>query len=115
MSKLATNSYVPSSRARMYLIIGMAMLASGALVYVVLSDPNSALAFFKSHAFLLPLVAILSAILSGWLQARAKMSKVGILLKFLGRGLIIFGVAAVFFLKLPDAVLVICFGLGFVL
>jgi len=82
------------------------------MLYILLFERNSTIAFLEAHLLPILVVATLPAILSGWAQARAKLPKAGIFLKSVGRGLIIFVAGAAFFLKLPEDVLVTCLAPG---
>ena len=97
----------------MFLVVGMAILASTAMVYIVLSRPGSTLDFLKSHSLPVLVLASLTAILSGWLQARDPRFRSGLFLRSAGKGFILFGAGAAIFLNLPSAVPVSCFVLGF--
>ena len=114
MPKLANDGYLPSPRVRMFLIIGMATLASAAILYVFLSKSDLTQDFLKSHPFPIFVLATLSAIFSAWLQARYSRIRAGLFLRSAGRGLILFCAGAAFFLNLPSAVPASLFALGFV-
>ena|SRR6266404_6514397 len=101
-----------SAPARFYLVIGITTFAVVIMLYLLLFERNSTIAFLEAHLLPILVVATLSAILSGWAQGRAKLPKAGIFLKSVGRGLIIFVAGAAFFLKLPETVLVTCLALG---
>jgi hypothetical protein len=113
MPKLTDNSYPPSPRARMYLVIGMTVLASIMVLYIVLSGPNSAMSFLKSHPLPLLLLATLFAVLSGWLQARDPRLRPGLFFKSLGKSLMIFAASAVLLFR-PSIVFVLAFLLGYI-
>ena len=113
MPKLANNSYLPSPRVRMFLVVGLAILASTAMVYIFLARPGSTLDFLNSHALPILVLASITGILSGWLQARDPRFRSGLFLRSAGKGLILFGAGAAFF-QLPSAVTLSCLVLGFV-
>ena len=111
MPKRAKNSYLSSPLARMYLVVGTAMLVSIVLLYLALSGPNSALTFLKSRPMPILVLWTLTAILIAWLRARDPRLRAG-LFKSFGTGLIIFAVSAVLLFDDPRGVALPAFLLG---
>src|ERR1700751_4214063 len=111
MPKRAKNSYLSSPLARMYLVVGTAMLVSIVLLYLALSGPNSALTFLKSRPMPILVLWTLTAILIAWLRARDPRLRAG-LFKSFGTGLIIFAVSAVLLFDDSRAVALPAFLLG---
>src|SRR5262249_53696438 len=104
MPTVSRNSLL-SPRVRMFLIIGVTLLTSSTLAYILLFDPNSSMRFLKARPLALLLVATVTAVLSGWVQARNPRFRAGLLFKSLGRGFVLFGAGAALLTNLPSAVL----------
>jgi FtsH-binding integral membrane protein len=102
MPKRAKNSYLSSPLARMYLVVGIAMLVSIVLLYLALSGPNSALTSLKSRPMPILVLWTLTAILVAWLRARDPRLRAGLFFKSFGSGLIIFAVSAVLLFDDPE-------------
>jgi FtsH-binding integral membrane protein len=110
----ANNSHLISPHTRMYLTIGITMLASLVLFCVVIFRRDSAVNFIESHPLPILVLVSLASILRLWVELKSKTLKAGIFLRSFGRFLIIFAVGAIFLLNLPSAVTLTCFALGFV-
>jgi hypothetical protein len=114
MPKLVNNSRLVSPRARMYLVIGLTALALLVLVYAVVFEHGSAIAFLESYpAWLMLVLATLVAIFSGWRRAKDPIFKAGLLAKSVGQGLILAGAVALL-TNLSSALVWFCFLLGIV-
>jgi FtsH-binding integral membrane protein len=112
MPKRAKNGYLSSPLARMYLVVGIAMLVSIVLLYLALSGPNSALTFLKSRPMPILVLWTPTAILVAWLRARDPRLRAGLFFKSFGTGLIIFAVSAVLLFDDPRGVALPAFLLG---
>jgi len=113
MPKLVNNSRLVSPRARFYLVIGTTALALLVLVYAVVFERDSATPFLQSHALPILVLATLTAILTGWLQARDPRMRAGLFFKSLGKGLMLFAAGAVLLFH-PSVVFVLVFLLGYI-